>query len=133
MEGKDLKKEVFDRLVRFKDSSGMSLNAFSLRIGMDQSTLHYQFHGRRALSLDTILNTISAYDELSAEWLLRGQGDMIISTSEPAANDVQKADVRIEALIDTITLLQETIKTKNATIDALQAELAQYKNKSKKA
>lgn len=133
MEEKDLKNEVFDRLVRFKDSSGMSLNAFSARIGMDQSTLHYQFHGKRALSLDTILNTISAYNELSAEWLLRGHGDMIISAPEPVANDVQKAEVRIEALIDTITLLQETIKTKNATIDALQSELTQYKNKSKKA
>lgn len=133
MEEKDLRNEVFDRLVRFKDSSGMSLNAFSARIGMDQSTLHYQFHGKRALSLDTILNTISAYKELSAEWLLRGQGDMIISTPEPISNVEQKADARIEALIDTITLLQETIKTKNATIDALEAELARYKNKSKKA
>lgn len=134
MDEKDLKKEVFSRLVAFKDASGMSLNAFSARIGMDQSTLHYQFHGRRALSLDTILNTIDAYDELSTEWLLRGNGDMLISASGSPVEELrQKTDSRIEALIDTITLLQETIKAKNATIDALQAELSQYKNKAKKA
>ncbi len=134
MEEKDLKQDVFNRLVTFKDSSGMSLNAFSARIGMDQSTLHYQFHGRRALSLDTILNTVAAYKELSTEWLLRGQGEMITPKPQPDEEVAwQKADTRIEALIDTITLLQETIKTKNATIDALQAELSQCKHKAKKA
>ena len=132
MESKDLKQDVFNRLVMFKDHVGMNLNAFSARIGMEQSTLHYQFHGKRALSLDTIINTLSAYDELSAEWLLRGKGEMQIL--ESSGEDVEhKADNRLDALVDTITLLQETIKMKNATNDALQAELSQYKHKAKKA
>lgn len=132
MERKDLKQDVFNRLVMFKDHAGMNLNAFSARIGMEQSTLHYQFHGKRALSLDTIINTLAAYEELSAEWLLRGKGEMqVVESSE---EDVElKADNRLDALVDTIALLQETIKMKNATIDALQAELAQYKRKAKKA
>ena len=67
MESKDLKQDVFNRLVVFEDHVGMNLNAFSARIGMEQSTLHYQFHGKRALSLDTIINTLSAYDDLSAD------------------------------------------------------------------
>lgn len=132
MERKDLKQDVFNRLVMFKDHAGMNLNAFSARIGMEQSTLHYQFHGKRALSLDTIINTLAAYEELSAEWLLRGKGEMqVVESSE---EDVElKADNRLDALVDTIALLQETIKMKNATIDALQAELSQYKRKAKKA
>jgi hypothetical protein len=72
-----------------------------------------------------------AYGELSAEWLLRGKGEMFLTTT----NDEEEAknDARLDALVDTIALLQETIKMKNATIDALQAELSQYKRKAKKA
>ena len=133
MEKKDSKQDVFNRLVMFKEHSGMNLNAFSTKIGMEQSTLHYQFHGKRALSLDTIINTLDAYNELSAEWLLRGNGEMQLPEPEETSAEELKADKRLDALVDTIALLQDTIKMKNATIDALQAELSQYKRKAKKA
>ena len=101
---------------------------------MGSTTVFNQINGKRALSLDTVLNTLTNFDDLSAEWLLRGQGKMKISESmDNSENTSVQYKGRIEALIDTITLLQETIKTKNATIDALQAELTQYKHKAKKA
>lgn len=131
MEAKDLKQDVFNRLVTFKDSSGMTLNAFSARIGMDQSTLHYQFHGKRALSLDTILNTISAYKELSAEWLLRGRGEMVV-TNEKIQNET-KTDERIEGLLETIQILSDTIRAKSRTIDALNEEISQLKKNIQEA
>ena len=129
----DSKQDVFNRLVMCKEHAGMNLNAFSAKIGMEQSTLHYQFHGKRALSLDTIINTLDAYNELSAEWLLRGNGEMQLPEPEETSAEELKADKRLDALVDTIALLQDTIKMKNATIDALQAELSQYKRKAKKA
>ena len=101
---------------------------------MKHATLHNQFHGKRDLSLETVINTLANYGELSAEWLLRGNGNMyLVEPSVTTDEAEQKNDARLDTLIDTIKLLQETIKTKNATIDALQDELAQYKNKSKKA
>lgn len=130
MEELNLKKGVSERLIEFRENAGISLNAFAGKIGMEQSTLHCQFHGKRALSLDTVLNTLANFDALSAEWLLRGKGDMIIK--QPSQEE-PKTDTRIEALIDSITLLHETIKAKNDTIDALQAELSKYKRKSQKA
>jgi plasmid maintenance system antidote protein VapI len=133
MNENDKKKGVCDRLEEFRDHAGITLNAFSTKIGMDQSTLHYQFHGKRALSLDTVLNTLANFDVLSAEWLLRGEGDMIIEQPSQEDQEEPKADARIEALIDTITLLHETIKAKNDTIDALQAELSKYRRKAQKA
>lgn len=130
MEKKDSKNDVLARLVEFKNSTGLSLNAFSASIGMGHTTIFSQVNRQRALSLDTILNTIETYSGLSAEWLLRGVGQMQIA--EPASTETI-ADSRIEALVDTIALLQETIKNKNATIDALQAEISKYKNKVKNA
>ena len=125
MKETDTKKEVLNRFVEFKEQSGMSWNALSGQIGMKQTTISNQILGIRALSLDTIVNTLAAYKDLSAEWLLRGKGDMYLNV-EP---EEPKTDNRLEALLDTITLLNETIKTKNATIDALQAELSKLKAK----
>lgn len=131
MNEKDSKSDVLNRFIEFREQSGMSWNALSSRIGMRQTTISNQILGQRSLSLDTVLNTLMAYGELSAEWLLRGKGEMFLTTT----NDEEEAknDARLDALVDTIALLQETIKMKNATIDALQAELSQYKRKAKKA
>jgi len=134
MEEKEARPDVLYRLMDFVKSTGMTTNAFISKIGMGSTTVFNQINGKRALSLDTVLNTLTNFDDLSAEWLLRGQGKMKISESmDNSENTSVQYKGRIEALIDTITLLQETIKTKNATIDALQAELTQYKHKAKKA
>lgn len=134
MEEMDLKQAVFNRLVDFREQTGLTLNAFAGTIGMKHATLHNQFHGKRDLSLETIINTLACFSDLSAEWLLRGTGNTYISETSVATDGIDtQNDSRLETLIDTIRLLQDTINVKNKTIDALQAELALYKNKSKKA
>lgn len=134
MEAKDAKIDVVNRFVDFREQCGMSLNAFCASIGMKQSTIFNQVNNFKSLSLETVLNTLAAYGDLSAEWLLRGQGAMfLVKQDVEQTEEEQKTNARLEALVDTITLLQDTIKAKNATIDALQAELAQYKRKSQKA
>jgi plasmid maintenance system antidote protein VapI len=134
MDEKEARPDVLSRLMNFVKSTGLTTNAFISRIGMGSTTVFNQINGKRALSLDTVLNSLTNFGDLSAEWLLRGQGEMRLSERiDNSENTTVKYEGRIGALIDTITLLQETIKTKNATIDALQAELSQYKNKSKKA
>lgn len=133
MKEKETKIDVLNRLVEFKNEIGVSWNALSASIGMRQTTISNQVLGQRALSLDTVIGTLTAYENLSAEWLLRGHGDMFLTTKDEAEESDSKDDNRLEALVDTIALLQETIKNKNATIDALQAELSQYKRKAQKA
>lgn len=127
MEEKDLKNDVLRRLSVFKDYTGMNLHAFCASIGMGHTTVFNQFAGNRALSLDTVLKTISSYKELSTDWLLRGNGEMIVS-NETNSENAEKYLSRIEKLIDTIQFLSETIKNKNAIIDALKNELSQLKN-----
>lgn len=59
---------------------------------------------------------LSAYPEVSAEWLLRGTGEMFISNEE-------KESERITLLLDTIATLQQTINEKSKTIKELQSQL----------
>ena len=126
MDTKELAQNVLSRIDEFREQKGLTLNAFARTIDMKHATLHNQFHAKRDLSLDTVLNTISCYEELSTEWLLRGNGGMIAPNETTIELQYQE---RFEKLLDTIQILSETIKMKNATIDALQNELSQQKSK----
>lgn len=120
------KNDILLRLQEYREYTGLSLNAFAGRVGMRQSTLFGQFSGKRELSLDTIINVLSTDRELSAEWVIRGQGDMLNANENSPMQQFQK---KIEGLLETIQVMSETIKMKNATIDALQNELSQQKSK----
>ena len=79
-----------------------------------------------------ILKLILNSDErISAEWLLRGKGEMLIAEEQPS----EAGNERLGKLIDTIALLQETVnnyKEKLGDLEArnkrLEAELAMFKN-----
>ena len=128
---KDIKQEVLERLIEFKEYTGKSLNAFCASIGIAHTTVFGQVNGDRALSLDTVLKTIAAYDELSSDWLLRGRGEMIVA-NENVSNE-NKSDDRIEGLLETIQILSETIRVKSRTIDTLNEEISQLKKKVQEA
>ena len=128
---KDIKQEVLERLIEFKEYTGKSLNAFCASIGIAHTTVFGQVNGDRALSLDTVLKTIAAYDELSSDWLLRGRGEMIVA-NENVSNENKSKD-RIEGLLETIQILSETIRVKSRTIDTLNEEISQLKKKVQEA
>lgn len=124
----DPKSGVLQRLSEFREHSGMSVNAFVDNIGMEYVTVLNQLNGKRGLSLDTVLNTLNTFSELSSDWLLRDRGDMLISKFGDSLDSIKlKYNERLESLLDTIHVLQETINMKNATIDALKTELSSYK------
>ncbi len=132
--GNDPKNVVLQRLNEFREYTGMSINTFVDAIGMEYVTVLNQINGKRSLSLDTVVRTLSAFSELSAEWLLRDRGEMLISKYNDSPEGLKlKYSERLESLLDTINTLQETINIKNLTIDSLKEQLSQYRSKSMKA
>lgn len=68
---------VTQRVNAFREKEGLSIRAFALKIGMLQETLNKQLkEDGRGVSISTIVLILAAYPDLSAEWLLRGEGDM---------------------------------------------------------
>lgn len=61
------------------ESKQISIAAFSKMIGMQQVTCNRQLRGDQAVSLGLIEGFLKEFDEISAEWLLRGKGEMLIS------------------------------------------------------
>lgn len=106
-----------DALQRLKDVlvySSLSVRAFAIKCGISQPTLDKQIKGLRSISIETLMSVLYAFPEISAEWLMRGSGDMIRKSQQNSA-ELE----RINKLVDTIATLQDTINLKNATIASL--------------
>lgn len=73
-----MKDAVLQRVKELSEIKGFnSETKLAKAIGLNQKTLNQQLNGQRALSLDTVLAILSSFEELSAEWLLRGRGEIL--------------------------------------------------------
>ena len=103
---------MVNRIIKLIESKGLNPTSFAAQIGVQQKTLWNQLNEKRKLSLDTIEAIIEKYPEVSAEWLMRGVGDMT------KGNDA--FEKRIENLIDVISRQQETIRNLTEKVKQLQ-------------
>ena len=109
------KSGMIDRIKDIIKLSGLSDRAFALKCGINEPTLFNQLKGIRAISLDTVLSIYKTFPNVSTNWLLLGEGDMLKSQSRETE--------RINKLVDTIATLQESINTKSETIALLNEKI----------
>lgn len=102
--------QTINRLKQFKEHKQMSLTKMGKALGIDQRTFNYYFEGRRAPAC-VLEKALEVFPELSAEWLMRGEGDMI------REDDAEK--VSTESLIDRIETLEENNRALRLAIEAL--------------
>ena len=96
---------------------------FALKIGIKQQTLNNYTNGKRPVKLDTVLAILHTYSDVSAEWLLRGKGEMVLSDNlPPILGDESEND------LDTHAMLAQARKE----IDTLHIEIASLKEKNLK-
>ena len=105
--------------------------AFAIKCGIKQNTLSRQLNGVSEISVPTINAILDNYDDISAEWLLRGKGEMLISANQSKDENTE----RISRLVDTIATVQGTINEQSKTIQVyedkvrkLSGELTMLKN-----
>lgn len=118
---------LLERIKEILRFSGLTVRAFSIKCGISQPTLDKQLKGLRGISIETVSGILFAFPQISAEWLLRGSGEMLKGQPED-----QYAE-RLMKLVDTIATLQDTINIKSETISTLTAKIkeleTQLKNK----
>lgn len=68
---------VAQRIKSVLEFKQISIAAFSKMIGMQQVTCNRQIRGDQAVSIGLIEGFLKEFDEISAEWLLRGKGNQI--------------------------------------------------------
>ena len=106
---------MVDRIKELIAYTGLSDRAFAIKCGLKQNTFSRQLNGLNEVSTQTALSILSTYPEISAEWLLRGKGEMLLASEQPS-----DAEDRMNKLIDTITFQQDTIKNLQARINELE-------------
>lgn len=103
---------MIDRIRQIIKISTLSETAFAKKIGVTQNTLWSQLNGARKLSLDTVLAILNTFKDIDPNWLLRGEGDMLLVNSSQ--------DKRMDSLVDVIAMQQEVIKNLQDKIKQLQ-------------
>ena len=99
---------VTQRFNEFRQSLGLSILAFSKTINVGQATLNKQTkEDGCGVSISTIVKTLETYPELSAEWLLRGEGEMKKGVEWQVTQFVPVHDTElVDALKDHIATLK---------------------------
>jgi len=68
----------WDRLQQVVEWSGLSINAFAISIGLKRAENLYQIKkGKHGISIDLTNKITDKYPDISASWLLVGEGDML--------------------------------------------------------
>ena len=68
---------VLERLREFIDSKGITIAAFEKSVGMANASLRKTLASGAGIGTDKLEKILITYPELSAEWLLRGEGSML--------------------------------------------------------
>ncbi len=76
----------------------LSKAAFAKTIGMDATTFWRQLKGEQALSAKLIEGVLKAYPDISAEWLLRGIGNMKVNQIDTILNNQESVSSGQESI-----------------------------------
>lgn len=73
---------TLERLRAFFEAQGIATGTAEKVCGFGNATLRNAFDGGKGIGSDKLEKILSVYPKLSAEWLLRGTGSMIIGTGK---------------------------------------------------
>ena len=120
---------MINRIKEVITYSGLSERGFAIKCGLKPTTINNQLIGKREISLATIIAISSSFEEISAEWLLRDNGNMFIREETEPGMD------KLKSIVYTIANLQDEINEKTVLTQRLleenqklKGELAMLKN-----
>lgn len=129
----NMKDDVLQRIKSIIDGKFSSESQFAKAIGVNQNTLNQQLRGKRALSTDVIISILTSFEDLSSEWLMRGEGSMFkepsqqigdITSSTVVGNNVHGSGNNISCNAELAALQQQyldMLKKQDEQIDRLMA------------
>lgn len=112
---------VLERIIELQKNKSKSVREFAFQIGVKQNTLNQQLKKERAISLDTIMSILSSFEDISAEWLLRGKGDMQLQEKEENNDNLDMSERK--TYLSIIDRQQRTIDNLNSVIEDYRCEL----------
>ena len=143
---------VRERILQTFSSFATNINKFSDGDTALRNRLSRQLKDNAAVTIDTVNAVLSVYPDVSAEWLIRGEGEMLISDNLPKFHgeetdaeldlhaEIARKEIEIQKLTDEINRIKheyirlESLKDyfenrcdeQAETIHTLRDELSKY-------
>ncbi len=76
---------MIDRIKLLLETQGMTATEFADRLGIQRSGLSHIMSGRNKASLDFVRKVLTAFPEVSPDWLIRGSGSLLRKDHASAA------------------------------------------------
>ena len=80
---------ITDRLKKLIEVKGKSIASMAKELGLPQKTFSNYFNLERSPSFETLEAILNTYQDISAEWLVLGKGNMMNSVDRPIAHSVK--------------------------------------------
>lgn len=121
--------KVLERIRLIMNNYSLTERQFAIKIGITPQTLNSMFQRNQDdIKLSTITKIISAFEEISIDWLVMGRGEMIVRKEYPTSEEGSVPEMREELAIyrKTLNNLNDIVERQNRRMDELEL---QVKNK----
>lgn len=110
-----MKESVLKRINHLIDDSGESKNSLAVKCDMAPQTFGRYVNGDNKITVSLVSSLLEVFPDLSAEWLLRGEGEMYKTTELPPV------DVTSEESIEHSAEIARLVREKNELIEKVEA------------
>lgn len=91
--------EFVERINKVREYKGLTGKALAAEIDMKYTTMNNYLNGKQMPTAEFILRVLSKYSDISAEWLMRGDGEMIRRDSQEKQLVKELADLKVKLLV----------------------------------
>lgn len=120
---------MVNRIKQLQDVLGVSENELAQRLGMKQSTLNSYSLGKRKPSYELAESVLATFVDVSAEWLMRGDGPMYISDLPSTDHDDSDEVLELKAEVTRLRAALAELREENETLQADNRRLSERTDK----
>jgi len=95
---------ITERVIKIMEDNGLSAAQMADKIGVQRSAISHILSGRNKPSLDFILKVLEAFENVSSDWLLKGENDdekpsLFASENQPKITSKSDGQKTIEKVL----------------------------------
>lgn len=126
-----IEKPVLERIRLLINSKCKSQKEFCKKVGLNEKTLSSMFTRNSNPKYETLFLIISAFEDVSANWILTGKGEMLLKkdNEETKITDANEYLVkRFEEVLNELRDIKDVVDEQEKELKILREEKKQYWN-----
>ena len=114
-----MEENFINRLKIYINHTGLSNNRFAEKAGFSGSQLSHMISSQKNFGYDKLIKILNSFPELNSEWLLRGEGSMLLPIKSPITNlKGNKSTQNIDSNSSEAYLIHKKILRKNKELQS---------------